>query len=116
MSASIIVPVLNAPSRQDVEPSVQPQYHPDKLMAWIERGGYLRTTFSVKEIAEQLGMNVTQFRQYFHKVAGEDFRTWRVRKRVEHSRQLMREHPDWSVTHVAQASGFNDRGGGTIAQ
>lgn len=81
----------------------------DLLMAWIERKGYLETDKAVAEIADEMGMNAMQFRQYFRTMAGEDFRTWRVRKRIEHARSLMAEHPEWPVRQVAQASGFNDR-------
>lgn len=83
--------------------------HPDRLMAWIERGGYLDTQKGVEDIARELEMSLAQFHAYFDKVVGEDFRTWRVRKRIEHAQQLMAEHPDWPMTRIAQESGFNDR-------
>ena len=108
LSAHIILPVLamDEAAEETVEDNIP---HPDRLMAWIERGGYLNTSLSVKEIAAELDMSVSQFRSYFRKVTNEDFRTWRVRKRVEHARRLMSEHPDWSVTRVVRESGFNDR-------
>lgn len=108
LSAHIILPVLAMDAANEVVGEENPQ-HPDRLMAWIERGGYLDTTRSVKEIAAELEMSVGQFRTYFSKVTNEEFRTWRVRKRVEHARWLMREHLDWSVTQIARESGFNDR-------
>ena len=64
---------------------------------------------AVEDIARELNMSVPQFRLYFKQVIGEDFRTWRVRKRIEYAKQLINEHPDWPVTRVAQESGFNDR-------
>lgn len=108
LSAHIILPVLSMPS--EAEPATaDDDAHPDRLMAWIERGGYLNTSQSVNQIAAELEMSVEQFRRYFVRVTGEEFRTWRVRKRVEHARRLMAEHPDWPVTRVARESGFNDR-------
>ena len=83
--------------------------HPDRLMAWMERGGYLDTQKGVEAIACELDMSLVQFHAYFDKVVGEDFRTWRERKRIEHAQQLMAAHPDWPMTRIAQESGFNDR-------
>lgn len=79
------------------------------LVTWIQQGGYLDTQKPVEEIVKELGMTNDQFHQYFQKTEGEDFRTWRIRKRIQHAQQLMQEHPDWPVTRIAQASGFNDR-------
>ena len=83
--------------------------HPDRLMAWMERGGYLDTQKGVEAIACELEMSLAQFHAYFDKVVGEDFRSWRERKRIEHAQQLMAAHPDWPMTRIAQESGFNDR-------
>lgn len=80
-----------------------------KLESWIRRGGYIDTQKAVSDIVRELDMTTEQFHQYFIDIAGEDFRTWRVRKRVEHARLMMEEHPDWPVIRVAMVSGFNDR-------
>lgn len=108
LSTPIILPAL-AVKTENGDVGQQEDVHPDKLMAWIEKGGYLNTRLAVEEIAAELDMNVAQFRSYFNKVIGEDFRTWRVRKRIEHARTLISAHPDWSVKQIAQESGFNDR-------
>ncbi len=107
LSASIILPALS--TGEEDEAKEETEVHPDNLMAWIERGGFLDTQKAVAEIAGELNMSVGQFRQYFRKVVGEDFRTWRVRKRIEHAQKLMEENPEWPATRIAQASGFNDR-------
>lgn len=112
LSSPVILPALsgdsNSPSAQ-AETDDAGAGHPDRLMAWIERGGYLDTQKGVEDIAHELEMSLAQLHTYFDKVVGEDFRTWRVRKRIEHARQLMADHPDWPMTRIAQESGFNDR-------
>lgn len=108
LSSRIIMPALSArQSRYEGIPGDTP--HPDRLMVWIEQGGYLQTDKAVQDIAAELEMSRAQFHQYFNKVVGEDFRTWRVRKRVEHACELMAEHPEWPMTRIARESGFNDR-------
>ena len=112
LSTPIILPALE---KRDL-----PQSEPDghqlttepasiSLATWIQQRGYLDTQKPVGAIVKELGITTDQFHQYFQKTEGEDFRTWRVRKRVEYAQELMQEHPDWPVTRVAQDSGFNDR-------
>ena len=108
LSTPIILPALeNNSALTEYDPLSEK--HPDKLMKWIERKGFLNTQMAVEDIAKELDMSVPQFRQYFKQVIGEDFRTWRVKKRIEHAKKLIQENPDWPVTRVAQESGFNDR-------
>jgi AraC-like DNA-binding protein len=108
LSTPIILPALDAKT-ETTEVNSLTEEHPDKLMAWIERGGFLNTKLAVEDIAKELNMSVPQFRQYFKQVIGEDFRTWRVRKRIDYARLLMKQYPDWPITRIAQESGFNDR-------
>ena len=107
-TSSMVNSEFPIPNSQFRIPNSQAE-HPDRLMDWIERGGYLDTRKGVEDIARELEMSLAQFHAYFDKVVGEDFRTWRVRKRIEHAQQLMAEHPDWPMTRIAQKSGFNDR-------
>lgn len=112
LSTPIILPVLEKelPSQpESIDHQLTTEPSSMSLATWIQQRGYLDTQKPVEEIVKELGMTTEQFHLYFQKAEGEDFRTWRVRMRVEHARQLMEEHPDWPVTRIAQASGFNDR-------
>ena len=117
LSTPIILPALDLTEKEHspiVTPLATTSLHAPEspkamVAAWIQRGGFLDTQKPVEEIVKELGMTTEQFHRYFQKTEGEDFRTWRVRKRVEHARQLMQDHPDWPVTRIAQVSGFNDR-------
>ena len=106
LSSPVILPALESGETNEKE---EDDKLPDRLMGWIERGGYLDTQKSVVDIARELEMSLSKFHAYFINVAGEDFRTWRVRKRIYHAQQLMDEHPDWPMTRIARESGFNDR-------
>lgn len=109
LSSPIILPALTTVPGGETADNPPVGEHPDKLMAWIERKGYLETNLAVEEIAKELDMSLRQFHQHFDKVVGENFRTWRIRKRIEHARQLLADRPDWPVTRIARESGFNDR-------
>ena len=110
LSTPIILPAITQEQNEEnMSEDENLKNHPIKLLAWIERGGFLNTQMAVEDIAKELNLTVAQFRQYFKKVIGEDFRTWRVKQRVGHACKLMAEHPDWPITKIAQESGFNDR-------
>lgn len=112
LSTPIILPALEGntlPNSEYVDNQCITNFSATLLVTWIQQGGYLDTQKPVEEIVKELGMTNDQFHQYFQKTEGEDFRTWRIRKRIQHAQQLMQEHPDWPVTRIAQASGFNDR-------
>ena len=112
LSTPIILPALEGNTLQNseyVDNQRVMNFSATLLVTWIQQGGYLDTQKPVDEIVKELGMTNDQFHQYFQKTEGEDFRTWRIRKRIQHAQQLMQEHPDWPVTRIAQASGFNDR-------
>ena len=112
LSTPIILPALEGNTLHNseyVDNTRVTNFSATLLVTWIQQGGYLDTQKPVEEIVKELGMTNDQFHQYFQKTEGEDFRTWRVRKRVEYAQEPMQDHPDWPVTRVAQDSGFNDR-------
>ena len=54
-------------------------------------------------------MSIVQLHQHFRDVVGEEFRTWRIRKRIEESIQLMDDHPEYPTSQIVQMAGFKDR-------
>ena len=112
LSTPIILPALEkqySPQPETVGRQSTTESTEISLSTWIQQWGYLDNQKPVEEIVKELGMTTEQFHHYFQKTEGEDFRTWRVRKRVAYATQLMQEHPDWPITRIAQTSGFNDR-------
>ena len=119
MEAHVILPALydGQQAERQVHGAVQSQtaglrdseVNTDKLKQWIQEKRYLNTDTSTKDIAAEVGMTVEQMHQHFRDVVGEEFRTWRIRKRVEEAKRLMAEHPDYPTAKVGLQSGFNDR-------
>jgi len=81
----------------------------EKVEEWVERKGYLDNTKSVEEIAREMGWYHSAFRKYIHQTTGEDFRSWRIRLRIEEARRIMAEQPGLPIAQVATMAGFNDR-------
>lgn len=80
-----------------------------KLELWIANKGYLDNELAVADIAAKVDMTVDQLHRYFREVVGEEFRTWRVRRRIDEAKQLMAEHPELPTTQIGKLCGFNDR-------
>ena len=90
------------------------KYLSDKQLAkaidsWIEKKGYLDNTKSVKEIAHEMGFYYPFIKDYIQATTGEDFRSWRIRLRIQEAKRLMAEKPDILISDLVFMTGFNDR-------
>ena len=81
----------------------------DLLNEWVKQKRFVESDVSVNEIAEQMGTNSNALRDYFHHYIGEDFRSWRIRMRVEEAKRLIDDNPSIKITDVVRLTGFNDR-------
>lgn len=79
------------------------------VKTWVDNKGYLDNTKSVEDIANDIGWYYSGLKQYIQQTTGEDFRTWRIRLRVEEAMRIMTAEPDLPVSRVATMAGFNDR-------
>ena len=81
----------------------------ERLEQWIQEKRFLDTETSIKDIAREVGMTVDQMHQYFREVVGEEFRTWRIQRRIEEAQRLLAELPDCPTAQIGRMAGFNDR-------
>ena len=77
--------------------------------AWVAQKGYLDNTKSVDDIAADMNVYYPSLKEYIHRTTGEDFRSWRIRLRVEEAKRILAGAPDCPVSQVATMAGFNDR-------
>ena len=80
-----------------------------RLEQWIQQKGYLDNTKSVDDISHELGFWYPTLQDYIHQTTGEDFRTWRVRLRIQEAERIISSDPDISISQVVAMAGFNDR-------
>jgi len=112
LTAPLILPAINTDEKSaERETAEEENGHAEisKLESWIKKKGYLNNEMAVADIAAQMDMSIEQFNRYFRDEVGEEFRTWRVRLRIEESKRLMAQHPELSTTQIGKMSGFNDR-------
>ena len=114
-----VASVTARPVSEPVEtalPSVQTEAEVSKdeqfkhrLEEWIARKGFLQKDLSVDDIAALLQIDRNYLRYYFRTYIHKEFRTWRADLRVAEAKRILCEHPDYSLTQVAEMVGFNHR-------
>lgn len=85
------------------------QIFKERLTEWIANKGYLQKDLSVDDIANTMGIDRDYLRYYFRTYIHTDFRTWRSELRIEESKRLMTDHPEYTFTRIAEIVGFNHR-------
>ena len=90
-----------------LEVSATPSFEAE-FSRWLERKGYCKEC-TTADIANELMVNIDQFRHYVKETFGEDFRTWRMRMRLEEGCRLLRECPEMSVKQIGEAVGIPNR-------
>lgn len=106
LSAPIILPAIYGDGPASGR---RPKTKMTPLDLWIKNKGYLDNEKGVAEIAAEVGLSTDQLHRYFRDVMGEEFRTWRVRRRIDEAKRLMAEQPQLPTTQIGKQCGFNDR-------
>lgn len=75
----------------------------------MESKQYLDNSKSVEDIAKEMDWDHTALKKYIQETMGEDFRSWRIRLRIQEAERLMAAHPELPVSRIATMAGFNDR-------
>ena len=111
--SQLISRAVNTP--ESVEPTQIPATKADfealtaKIDEWVRQKKFAETDKSVEEIAKQLDTDSSTLREYFTNHMGEDFRSWRIRTRIEEAKRLLDENPSIKIIDVIRLTGFNDR-------
>lgn len=80
-----------------------------RLGSWLTDKGYLRHDLSIKDVASSLELSVTDIRRWLVATEKGMFSQWLSRLRVNYSKQLLVDQPNWSVDAIADACGFTNR-------
>lgn len=79
------------------------------LAEWVDRKEFVKNDLVSETLAAELGVSLTVFRAYFKDRLGTEFRQWRMCLRVEYACEIMRQHPDYTYSMVAEMVGIGDR-------
>ena len=82
---------------------------PGLIEGWLADGGHHRHDKTLSETAASLGVSSSALYYYFQKKMGEDFRSWRTKKRIGDAKKLLLEEPDTPVFQIGERVGYSDR-------
>ena len=80
-----------------------------KIDKWVLQKGYLDSNKSVGDIAQEMGWYYQALKDYIQQTTGEDFRSWRLRLRIQEAQRLLAGQPALPISRIVTLSGFNDR-------
>lgn len=75
---------------------------------WLSTESYLRNGLTMPIVAAELHIQPSLLRAWYQ-AKGYSFASWLNSLRVEYAKQLMKEHPDWSLDSIAGRCGFTER-------
>lgn len=90
-------------------PGDTPAYHANiekQLIVWIDTNAYTRPGLTIEELAAALGTNRTYLSAYIKATYHVTFREWVAGLRIEYAKRMLMQHPEMTVSAIAEASGF----------
>lgn len=107
--------VLEMTQDEDVQKTVTeevqriPQFYEGiarNLVQWVNKNAYTQPGFTIEDLARVLDTNRTYLSDYIKNTYHVSFREWVTGLRLEYAKQMLREHPEMSVSRISEASGF----------
>ena len=75
---------------------------------WTAQGGHRKSGLNKSVVAGQMGVSVNLLSQWLRH-RNQNFRDWLSDLRIEETKRIIRQHPDWTNEAIADHCGFNDR-------
>ena len=79
-----------------------------KIEQWKNSAGFTDAGITIVAVAKLLEISVANMRLYLKQTDSGTFSQWVSRLRVEHSKALLCENPDFSIDAIADLSGFSN--------
>lgn len=76
---------------------------------WVAQKRFTDADVTVAEIAKELGVSRVDLSHYFSDVICQQFRTWRMKLRIEEAERILHEHPEIGTSELCVMAGYNDR-------
>ncbi len=108
-------PVLTEAGLTDMEPKQSEGYRQREeycrraVEAWVARKGFCATDPDRDSAAEKIGVSKEDLQWYFSVCVKAEFRSWRVKLRIEEAKNILLARPDAPVNELAKSLGFNSK-------
>ena len=78
------------------------------IAQWTAQGGHRKSGLNKSMVAGQMGVSVNLLSQWLRH-RNQNFWDWLSDLRIEETKRIIRQHPDWTNEAIADHCGFNDR-------
>ncbi len=109
------LPVLTEAGLTDIEPkqvegySRREEHCRQAVEAWVARKGFCEPDPDRDSAAEKIGLSKEDLQWYFSVCMKAEFRSWRVKLRIEEAKNILLAQPDAPVNELARSLGFNSK-------
>ncbi len=109
-------PVLTEAGLTDTRPEETVHYREREercrkaVDAWVARKGFCEPDPDRDSAAEKIGLDKADLQWYFSVCLKEEFRAWRVKKRIREAEEILLSNPEAPINELAKALGFSSRG------
>jgi len=79
------------------------------IKRWLDSGRYLTYGITMPASAAETRLTIKQFRSWYQDKGFDSFSEWLNHLRIEHAKELITKHPDWSFDVIAEQCGFQNR-------
>jgi AraC-like DNA-binding protein len=76
---------------------------------WLAAEGHLRSSITVATAATAMHVPQRLLRAWYQTEGFDSYSDWLQQLRVKHAKQLLVQHPEWSVDTIAEQCGFSSR-------
>lgn len=73
---------------------------------WIDSQGYTKQGLTIEDLSDALGTNRTYLSSYIRSTYGLSFREWVTTLRIEYAKNLMTDHPEYTIAAISESAGF----------
>ena len=80
----------------------------EKIQKWKNRKGYLKTSVTLIDVCEELGINRTYMSNYINERYRKNFNTWINGMRIKEAIRIMHSNPHLPLGEVGQRVGYTD--------
>ena len=79
------------------------------IRQWLAKGRYLQQSITMPVVVSEMGISQQLLRSWLRAAGYESYADWMQQLRIEHAKQLLKQHPEYSIEHIAEACGFRNR-------
>lgn len=76
---------------------------------WIANKQFLKHRINIENVALQLNTNRTYLSEYVNLCLQKTFKDWINELRINEAKNLLLEHPDFSISEISEIAGFSDK-------